>query len=66
MDLTLEEAASALHRSPVAVRAYCSGGLLKGYRFRGRRWRIPRAALEAFQAAERKAHDTNSKRRPAA
>jgi hypothetical protein len=67
VDLTPEEAGAALHRSPVTVRAYCSAGLLTGaYRWRGRQWRIPRASLEALQAAERKAHETNTKRRPAA
>lgn len=57
MDLTAAEVGAALHRSPVTVRAYCSAGLFKGaYRMRGRQWRVPRTALESFQAAERKAH----------
>jgi hypothetical protein len=56
MDLTPEEAGAALHRSPVTIRAYCNAGLVPGaYRLRGRQWRIPRAALEAFQEAERAA-----------
>jgi hypothetical protein len=60
VDLTAAEAGRALHRSDVTVRAYCATGVLKGaYRFRHRQWRIPRAALEAFQAAERKAHERN-------
>ena len=63
-DLTPEEVGAALHRSPVTVRAYANAGLFTGaYRLRGRQWRIPRAALEAFQAAEAKAH---RQRRPAA
>jgi excisionase family DNA binding protein len=57
IDLTPEEAGSALQRSPVTIRAYCAAGLLPGaYRMRGRQWRIPRTALEAFQAAERRAN----------
>lgn len=54
VDLTPEEVGAALHRSPVTIRAYCNAELIPGaYRLRGRQWRIPRAALEAFQAAER-------------
>jgi hypothetical protein len=54
MDLTPEAAGAALHRSPVTIRAYCNAELFPGaYRLRGRQWRIPRAALEAFQAKER-------------
>jgi hypothetical protein len=54
LDLTPEEAGAALHRAPVTIRAYCNAGLVPGaYRLRGRQWRIPRAALEAFQETER-------------
>ena len=57
VDLTPDEVGAALRRSPVTVRGYCSPGLFEGaYRMRGRQWRIPRQALETFQAAERKAH----------
>jgi hypothetical protein len=67
LDLTPEEAGAALHRSPVTIRAYCNAGLFRGaYRMRGRQWRIPRAALEGFLAAERRTHEGHSKRRPAA
>jgi hypothetical protein len=64
LHLTLDEAGAALHRSPVTLRGYCAAGLFKGaYRMRGRQWRIPRAALEAFQAAEQKAYKANGRPR---
>lgn len=57
VDLTPEEVAVALHRSPVTVRSWCNAGAFPtAYRMRGRQWRIPRRALDAFQAAERRAH----------
>jgi hypothetical protein len=62
VDLTPEEAGAAFQRSPVTIRAYCNAGLIPGaYRLRERQWRIPRAALAAFQAAERKAHEHKAK-----
>lgn len=53
-DLTVREAADELDRSPSTVRGWCGDGKLEGaYRFRGREWRIPPAALRAFVDAER-------------
>ena len=54
VDLTVEQVAKAFSRSPVTVRAWCAAGLLVGaYRMHGREWRIPPAAVEALQAAQR-------------
>lgn len=46
---TIVQVANALERSGTAVWRWISEGLIPGaYRFRGREWRIPRAALLAF------------------
>ncbi len=52
-DLTVEEAGDVLGRSPSTVRDYCRRDLLPGaYRQQGREWKIPRAAIRAFQRSE--------------
>jgi excisionase family DNA binding protein len=52
-DLSVEDAGRVLGRSDSTVREYCRANLLPGaYRQRGREWRIPRAAVRAFQRAE--------------
>lgn len=52
-DLTVQEVADELDRAPSTVRGWLGEGELDGYRFRGREWRIPREALEAFLEEER-------------
>lgn len=55
-ELTITEAATRLRRSASAVRGWCASGALQGaYLLRGKSWRIPRAALEAFIAGEPRA-----------
>ena len=54
-DLTCAELAQRFGRAISTIRGWCERGLLVGaYRFRGtREWRIPPAALSAFEAVER-------------
>lgn len=51
-DYTVEDVAEALDRSPSTVRGWLSTGVLRGYKFRGREWRIPPAAFREFQERE--------------
>ena len=51
--LNASQAGEALGRSPSTVRDYCRAGLLDGaFRQQGREWRIPRASIGKFQAAQ--------------
>ena len=53
-DLTLEQAAELFGRSVSTARTWCQSGKLRGaYRFEGREWRIPRASIRDFLAAQR-------------
>ena len=52
-DLTTQEVADLLKRSPVTVRAWIREGRLRAYKFRGKEYRVTRAALGEFQAGER-------------
>jgi hypothetical protein len=53
-DLTVAEVSKILDRSESTVRLWCHGDQIPGaYFYRNRVYRVPRAALEAFQAAER-------------
>lgn len=48
-DLTLAEIAKRVHRAPSTVRGWLNGGMVPGaYRLRGRDWRVPPSALQAF------------------
>lgn len=54
VDLTVAGVAEKLGRRPSTVRAWCERGELPGaYKLRGREWRIPRSALEAFLDSQR-------------
>ncbi len=44
-DLTVEQAATHLHRSESTIRDWVESGRLPGAYKRGRVWRVPRAAL---------------------
>lgn len=52
-DLTVGEVADELGRAPSTIRGWLGAGELRGYRFRGREWRVPPASLAEFVATER-------------
>lgn len=53
-DITVEQLAGELDRSPSTVRGWLSSGAFPGaYRLQGREWRIPRAEVEAFLNRQR-------------
>ena len=58
-DLTLGRAGELLERSVSTVRTWCQLGKLRGaYRLEGREWRIPRASIRDFLAAQRNGAST--------
>ena len=51
-DLTADEAAVEVKRSPQTIRNWCRSGHLPGsYKLRNREWRIPRQALQALRTS---------------
>lgn len=64
-DLTVEEVAALLGRSPQTVRRWIREGELDAYSFRGREYRISAAALQEFIAQERATADRASQSPPA-
>lgn len=56
-DLTCDEVAEELSRTPACIRGWCRSGKLPGaYRMHGNReWRIPTGSLRAFIADQREA-----------
>lgn len=65
-DLTVDEVAQALGRTPSSVRSWLRSGEVLGYKLRGREWRIRREDLRAFlddQATEKRAHRDRPNRR---
>lgn len=52
-DLTVTEVADRLDRKESTVRGYLGRGELRGYKFRGREWRVPEEALRSFLDSER-------------
>jgi excisionase family DNA binding protein len=51
-DLTVEEVAEEMQRSPSAVRRWLIAGDLRGYKLNGKSWRVPRSALETYRARQ--------------
>lgn len=52
VDLTATEVARLMGRDEKTVAGWCRAGVIEGaYKLRGREWRVPRAALRAFQNA---------------
>ena len=52
-DLSVQQIAERFGRSPSTVRSWLERGLLRGFRFMGREWRIPLAALVEFEESHR-------------
>jgi excisionase family DNA binding protein len=51
-DLTLEDVCTAVAKKPSTVRGWLNRGELRGYKLNGKAWRVPRAALDAYLAAQ--------------
>lgn len=57
VDLRVEAVAAALGLAPSTIRGMCAAGRFPGaYRREGREWRIPRAAITAYQTSEAALH----------
>ena len=52
-DLTVQEVARRFKRAPSTIRGWLERGILRGFRFRHREWRVSPAALAEFEQAER-------------
>lgn len=53
-DLRLEEVAAEVGRSPSTVRNWLNDGSLRGYKLKGKSWRVQPAALREFLDREAK------------
>ena len=54
-ELTVPELAGRFHRSPSTIRDWCEQGRFEGaFKLNGRDWRIPKAAVDAFLARQRR------------
>jgi hypothetical protein len=54
LDPTVDEIAARYGRAPSTVRGWCEAGRFPGaYKLHDREWRIPAAAVAAFDAAQR-------------
>lgn len=51
-DMTVEEVAEEVQRSPSTIRRWLIAGELRGYKLQGRDWRVPRPALRDYLAAQ--------------
>lgn len=52
-DLTVREISERFGRAPSTIRSWLEQGLLRGYRLRGREWRVPPASIAEFEERER-------------
>lgn len=53
VDLTVAQVAQLFGRAPGTVRQWLESGQLEGYKLFGREWRVPLAAVGAFQERQR-------------
>ena len=49
VDLTVTDLAQRFRRHPSTIRQWLESGRLEGYKLLGREWRVPLAAVAAFQ-----------------
>ena len=49
VDLTVSDLAQLFRRHPSTIRQWLESGRLEGYKLFGREWRVPLAAVAAFQ-----------------
>jgi len=62
-DPTVEEIAARYGRAASTIRGWCEAGRFPGaYKLRDREWRIPLAALEAFDAQQRRCERASGRR----
>jgi helix-turn-helix protein len=54
VDLTVADLVALFGKRPSTVRSWLEAGLFpNAFKLRGKTWRVPRSAVEAFQASER-------------
>jgi hypothetical protein len=64
-DPTVEQLAARYGRARGTIRGWCEAGKFPGaYKLHGREWRIPAAAIEAFDAAQRPPEAPAGRTRP--
>lgn len=56
-DMTVEEVAKEVQRSPSTIRRWLIAGELRGYKLQGRDWRVTRPALREYLARQARPDD---------
>lgn len=60
VDLTVADLAQRFRRHPSTIRQWLESGRLEGYKLFGREWRVPLAAVAAFQDQQRQGRERRS------
>jgi len=60
VDLTVTDLAQRFRRHPSTIRQWLESGRLEGYKLFGREWRVPLAAVAAFQDQQRHGRERRS------
>ena len=60
VDLTVTDLAQRFRRHPSTIRQWLGAGRLEGYKLFGREWRVPVAAVAAFQDQQRHVRERRS------
>ena len=63
-DMTVEQVAEEVQRSPSTIRRWLIDGNLRGYKLQGRDWRVPRPALREYLARQASPDDDISEDDP--